>query len=51
MLNRDGQQMTDQNGKLMWLPIISFTSREVRDRLNTAILDALHQSHPEALSS
>ncbi len=26
MLNRDGQQMKDQNGKLMWLPIISFTS-------------------------
>ena len=51
MLNRDGHQMKDQNGKLMWLPIISFTSREVRDRLNTAILDALHQSHPEALSS
>jgi hypothetical protein len=51
MLNRDGQQMKDQNGKLMWLPIISFTSREVRDRLDTAILDALHHSHPEALPS
>ena len=51
MLNRDGHQMKDQNGKLLWSPIISFTSREVRDRLNTAILDALQQSHPEALSS
>jgi hypothetical protein len=51
VLNRDGQQMKDQNGKLLWSPIISFTSREVRDRLNTAILDALRQSRPEVLSS
>ena len=41
MLNRDGHQMKDQNGKLLWSPIISFTSREVRDRLNTAILDCV----------
>lgn len=50
MLNRAGQQMKDSAGKLLWSPIITFASRELRDRFSDSVLAALHTSHPEALA-
>jgi hypothetical protein len=50
MLSRDGVQMKDAAGKLMWSPIISFASRELRDRFIDSVLAALRASHPAVLA-
>ena len=48
-LNRDGQHMKDADGKGLWTPIISFASKEVRDRWSAAAVEALLASFPHAL--
>jgi hypothetical protein len=50
LLNRDGQHMKDASGKAQWVPIVSFTSRELRDKFSAAVIDALRASRPEALA-
>jgi hypothetical protein len=47
MVGRDGMQMKDQAGKAMWSPVVTFGSKELRDKFSTAILDALRAQHPE----
>jgi hypothetical protein len=49
LLNRDGQHTKDASGKAQWVPIVSFTSRELRDKFSTAVIDALRISHPDLL--
>lgn len=48
-LGRDGAQMRDREGKLLWLPVVSFASKDVRDRFSAAVIEALRASNPEAL--
>jgi hypothetical protein len=49
MLGRGGSQMKGADSRPSWPPIISFASRETRDRWSEAVLAALHGSHPNAL--
>jgi hypothetical protein len=49
MLGRDGIALKDQNGKIKYCPIIEFTSKEVRDRFSTGVIQALRREHPDAL--
>jgi hypothetical protein len=49
MLNREGQHMADKAGKRVWVPIISFETRDLRDKWSGAVIAALRASHPEAL--
>src|SRR5262249_24112161 len=49
-IDRDGNALKDQNGKVRYTPIIEFASREIRYRLSSGIIDALRAVHPEALS-
>lgn len=49
MLDRSGVQMKGNDGKPLWTPIVSFTSRALRDRLSDSVVAALRQSHPHAL--
>jgi hypothetical protein len=49
MLNRDGQQMKDQAGKQLWVQLISFASREQRDRWSDAVIAAVRSAYPRAL--
>jgi hypothetical protein len=49
MLDRNGQQMTDGDGKPLWVPIISFSSKAVRDKWSGAIIEAVREAYPEAL--
>jgi len=46
MLNRDGIQMKDANGKPLWSPIISFVNREARNKFSGAVVDAMRLAHP-----
>lgn len=43
---RDGVQMKDFAGKAMWVPLISFASKELRDRFSASVIEALRVSYP-----
>jgi hypothetical protein len=49
-IDRDGVGMKDAAGKLKYTPIISFTSKEVRDRFSNAVIEALRAAHPEVFA-
>jgi hypothetical protein len=49
MLDRDGRQII-KDGKGVWSPIVSFVSREVRDKFSHSVIEALVAAHPAALS-
>jgi hypothetical protein len=46
-IGRDGSHIR-RDGKTQYSPVVSFASKEVRDKFSDAILDALRSSHPEA---
>jgi hypothetical protein len=49
LLDRTGQHMKDASGKAQWVPIVSFSSRELRDKFSAAVIDAVRISHPDVL--
>lgn len=49
VIGKDGQQQKDADGKLKWVPVVSFTDRSRRDAWSNAIISALHRQHPEVL--
>jgi hypothetical protein len=49
MISKDGAVMRDAEGKIRYAPVVSFTSKLVRDRLSNAIIDAVAATHPDAL--
>jgi hypothetical protein len=49
-LNRDGVQLKGPDGKGLWVPIVSFATRELRDRFSHLVINALRASHPDALN-
>jgi len=49
MIGRDGVAIKDATGKARYLPIIEFTTKEVRDRFSASVIDALRASYPEAV--
>jgi hypothetical protein len=49
MLGRDGTQMRGRDGKAIFVPIVSFATKETRDRFSNAVLEALRVSHPNVL--
>jgi hypothetical protein len=48
-IGRDGTHIK-KDGKPQYSPVVSFASKEVRDKFSDAILGALRASHPEALA-
>jgi hypothetical protein len=49
-LDRTGQQMRDAaSGKNLYVPTISFASKEVRDRFSAQVIEALRAVYPAAL--
>src|SRR4051812_30083032 len=50
MLDRNGVQMKDANGKLRWTPIVSFKDKQARDRWSRAVIGALKSQHPEVVA-
>ena len=47
-LNRDGACMRGKDGKIVYTPIVSFASRELRDKFSSAVIEAMRLAHPEA---
>ncbi len=50
MVGRDGVALTDANGKVKYSPLVEFTSKEIRERFSSAVVEALRAAHPEALT-
>ena len=49
VLDRDGRQKTDANGKQAFTAILEWRSRELRDRFSEVVIAALRQMYPSAL--
>jgi hypothetical protein len=50
MISRDGTLIKDVNGKIRYAPIISFASKELRDKFSQAVIAAVESSHPGELA-
>jgi hypothetical protein len=48
-LSRDGTHLKDAAGKGLWTPVVSFSSKEIRDRWSTGIIEAVRASHSDVL--
>ena len=44
-----GSPGIEASGKAQWAPIVSFISKELRDKFSAAVIDALRISHPDVL--
>jgi hypothetical protein len=49
-INRDGACLRGKDGKILYVPIVSFASRELRDKFSVAVIDATRLAHPEAFA-
>jgi hypothetical protein len=49
-LDRNGAVSRDDAGKILYVPSVSFTARDVRDRFSHQIIEALLKRFPDALS-
>ena len=51
MLGADGTALRDERGKIRYsAPLISFASRDARERFNQEVLDALRLAQPEVFA-
>jgi hypothetical protein len=50
MIGKDGTALRDDAGKVRYAPIVSFDSKQTRDRLSQSVVEALRRVHPEAFA-
>jgi DNA-binding cell septation regulator SpoVG len=50
MIDRDGNALRDDKGKIRYVPMIEFTSREVRNKWSDSVIEAIRAAHPEVLA-
>lgn len=50
-IGRDGAVIRDSAGKTQYDAVVTFASRELRDRFSSAVIEALRSAHPEALAN
>jgi hypothetical protein len=50
MIDRNGCVMHNTEGKVRYVPVIGFMSKERRDQFSAVVVEAVRASHPEALS-
>ena len=50
MLDQEGVVMRNPDGKTRYSPIVSFSSKEHRNRFSAAVVAAMRAAYPEALS-
>jgi hypothetical protein len=49
MVDRDGTVLRDRDGKTRWQPLITVTTKNVRDNWSAQIVVAVHETCPDAL--
>lgn len=50
MLSRDGTVLKDAAGKIRYSPIISFETKELRDRFSSFVVEAVRLAFPDELA-
>ena len=50
LIGRDGAPMKDAGGKPRYVPLVSFASKELRDRFSTSVIEALRATRPEVFA-
>lgn len=50
-LDRNGQQQRDADGKSVWLPVVTFSSKQLRDKFSAMVIAALKARHPQAFGN
>jgi hypothetical protein len=50
MVGRNGTIMRETGGRIKYAPIVSFHSKEVRDRFSHSVIAALRQARPEVFA-
>ena len=50
MLDRNGSVMRDATGKIRYVPIVLFASKQLRDRFSNAVIEAVKIAYPDALT-
>jgi hypothetical protein len=50
-INREGTCLRGKDDKVLYVPIVSFATRELRERFSGAIIEAIRRSHPEIFES
>jgi hypothetical protein len=50
MIDREGHVLRDPDGKVRYVPIIAFATKEHRDRFSALIVNAVRETNPEALT-
>jgi hypothetical protein len=46
-LGKDGVQIKDAAGKGQWQPVVTFASKDLRDKWSSAVIEAMGLAHPE----
>jgi hypothetical protein len=49
MIDRNGVAMRDDKGKIRYVALITFATKERRDRFSEAIIEAMRIAHPDVL--
>jgi hypothetical protein len=50
MIDREGHVLCDPDGKVRYVPVIAFATKKHRDRFSAVIMNAVRETHPEALA-
>lgn len=50
MVGKDGVALKDENGKVKYSPLISFSDKATRDKWSSAVVNALEQQMPGAFN-
>jgi hypothetical protein len=50
MIDREGHVLRDTEGKIRYVPVVAFASKEDRDRFSGVVVAAVLEAHPEALT-
>jgi len=49
VLDRDGHQKIEANGKPAYVPILEWRSRDLADRFSAAVIEPVQRAHPGSL--
>jgi hypothetical protein len=49
ILDREGRQKTDANGKLAYVPVVAWRDHDLQNRFSVAAVDLIRCAHPQAL--
>lgn len=51
MIDRDGQAMKNDQGKIKYVPLLEWANKETGDRFSEAVVAAIEAQHPGATSA